>query len=197
MTVARVIADTSFPVGDIDRRLFGSFVEHMGRCVYGGIFDPAHAQADEHGFRKDVLALTRELGVTLVRYPGGNFLSGYNWEDGVGPVEKRPRRLDLAWFAKETNAFGTNEFMDWCRAADVEPLFCVNLGTRGPDDARRLLEYCNIAGDTALSDLRRQHGYEQPTASSSGGWATSRTARGRSARRPPMSTAASPRRPPS
>ena len=162
MTKARVVADTSFEIGEIDRRLFGSFVEHLGRCVYGGIYEPGHPAADERGFRKDVLALTRELGVTLVRYPGGNFLSGYNWEDGVGPVETRSTRLDLAWFATEPNSFGTNEFMDWCRAADVEPLFCVNLGTRGPDDARRLLEYCNHAGGTTLSDLRRQHGYQAP-----------------------------------
>ena len=162
MTVARVIVDTSFAIGEIDRRLFGSFVEHMGRCVYSGIFEPGHPDADDKGFRKDVLALTRELGVTLVRYPGGNFLSGYNWEDGVGPVEQRPRRLDLAWFATEPNTFGTNEFMDWCRAADIEPLFCVNLGTRGPDEARRLLEYCNHPGGTELSDLRHRHGYAQP-----------------------------------
>jgi len=162
MTVARVVVDTSFTVGEIDPRLFGSFVEHMGRCVYTGIFEPGHPDADERGFRKDVLALTRELGVTLVRYPGGNFLSGYNWEDGVGPVEKRPRRLELAWLATEPNTFGTNEFMEWCRAADVEPLFCVNLGTRGPDEARRLLEYCNHPAGTELSDLRHRHGYPQP-----------------------------------
>ena len=162
MTVARVIVDTSFAVGEIDRRLFGSFVEHMGRCVYTGIFEPGHPDADDKGFRRDVLALTRELGVTLVRYPGGNFLSGYNWEDGIGPVDQRPRRLELAWLATEPNIFGTNEFMDWCRAAEVEPLFCVNLGTRGPDDARRLLEYCNHTGGTELSDLRHRHGYPQP-----------------------------------
>jgi alpha-N-arabinofuranosidase len=125
VTKARVVADASFPIGVIDRRLFGTFVEHIGRCVYGGIYEPGHPKADERGFRSDVLALTRELGVTLVRYPGGNFLSGYNWEDGVGPVANRPKRLDLAWFTTEPNTFGTNEFMDWCHAADVEPLFCV------------------------------------------------------------------------
>lgn len=162
MIAASVIADVSFPIGEIDRRLFGTFVEHIGRCVYGGIYEPGHPEADSRGFRKDVIELTRELGVTVVRYPGGNFLSGYNWEDGVGPVEQRPRRLDLAWFATEPNTFGTNEFMDWCRAAGVEALFCVNLGTRGPDDARRLLEYCNHPGGTELSELRRQHGYAEP-----------------------------------
>jgi len=162
MSTARIVADLDFPIGEIDRRLFGSFVEHIGRCVYTGIFEPGHPEADARGFRRDVLALVRELGVTLVRYPGGNFLSGYNWEDGVGPAEKRPRRLDLAWFSTEPNSFGTNEFIDWCRAAGTEPFFCVNLGTRGPDDARRLLEYCNHAGGTELSELRRAHGYPAP-----------------------------------
>src|SRR6516164_6077970 len=137
MTIARMIVDMSFAIGEIDRRLFGTFVEHIGRCVYGGIFEPGHPTSDARGFRQDVLALTRELGVTLVRYPGGNFLSGYDWEDGVGPVERRLRRLDLAWFATEPNTFGTNEFVDWCRVAEVDPLLCVNLGTRGADDARR------------------------------------------------------------
>jgi len=162
MTKACIVADLSFEIGEIDRRLFGSFVEHIGRCVYGGIFEPGHPDADSQGFRRDVLALTRELGVTLVRYPGGNFLSGYNWEDGVGPVAERPKRLELAWFATEPNSFGTNEFIDWCRAAEIEPLFCVNLGTRGPDDARRLVEYCNHQGGTALSELRKSHGYDAP-----------------------------------
>ena len=162
MTIARMIVDMSFAIGEIDRRLFGTFVEHIGRCVYGGIFEPGHPTSDARGFRQDVLALTRELGVTLVRYPGGNFLSGYDWEDGVGPVERRLRRLDLAWFATEPNTFGTNEFVDWCRVAEVDPLLCVNLGTRGADDARRLVEYCNHPGGTELSDLRRQHGYAEP-----------------------------------
>ena len=109
-----------------------------------------------------MLALVRELAPTIVRYPGGNFVSGYNWEDGVGPRERRPRRLDLAWLSTETNAFGTDEFIDWCRVADVEPMLAVNLGTRGADAARNLVEYCNHPGGTALSDLRRAHGREQP-----------------------------------
>jgi alpha-N-arabinofuranosidase len=162
VSAARIVADLDFPIGEIDRRLFGSFVEHIGRCVYTGLYEPGHPEADEHGFRKDVLALTRELGVTLVRYPGGNFLSGYNWEDGVGPADQRPKRLDLAWFSTEPNTFGTNEFMAWCRAAGADPFFCVNLGTRGGDDARRLLEYTNHAGGTELSELRRAHGYPEP-----------------------------------
>ena len=164
MISGQIVVDKAFRLAEIDRRLFGTFVEHIGRCVYGGIFEPGHPEADERGFRRDVLALTRELGPTIVRYPGGNFLSGYDWEDGVGPVEKRPSRLDLAWFSTEPNTFGTNEFMDWCRAADVEPMWCVNLGTRGPNEARELLEYCNHPGGTALSDLRREHGYPEPHA---------------------------------
>lgn len=162
MLKARVIIDRDFVLSPLDRRLFGTFVEHMGRCVYGGIYEPDHPTADEHGFRGDVLELTRELGPTIVRYPGGNFLSGYNWEDGVGPKEQRPVKLDLAWGSTETNRFGTNEFMDWCRIAGVEPMFAVNMGTRGPDAARSLVEYCNHPGGTYWSDLRRAHGYEKP-----------------------------------
>jgi alpha-N-arabinofuranosidase len=162
MQNARILVDRDFIVAPLDRRVFGTFVEHLGRCVYGGIYEPGHPTADEHGFRRDVLALTQELGPTIVRYPGGNFLSGYNWEDGVGPKDKRPTRLDLAWGSTETNQFGTNEFIDWCRIANIEPMFAVNLGTRGPDEARNFLEYCNHPGGTYYSDLRRAHGYEQP-----------------------------------
>jgi alpha-N-arabinofuranosidase len=149
-------------VGETHRRLFGAFIEHLGRCIYGGIFEPGHPTATEQGFRGDVLALVRELAPTIIRYPGGNFVSGYNWEDGVGPVGERPRRLDLAWMSTEPNTFGTNEFIDWCRLVDIEPMLAVNLGTRGPDEARRLVEYCNHPSGTELSDLRRAHGWEQP-----------------------------------
>ena len=159
---ATLIADRDFVVAPLDRRIFGTFVEHLGRCVYGGIYEPGHPTADANGFRQDVMALTKELGVTIVRYPGGNFLSGYDWEDGVGPKESRPVKLDLAWHSTETNAFGTNEFITWCRQADVEPMFAVNLGTRGPDEARHFLEYCNHPGGTYYSDLRKSHGFEQP-----------------------------------
>jgi alpha-N-arabinofuranosidase len=162
MRHARIRIDRDFAVGYTDRRLFGAFVEHLGRCVYGGIFEPGHPTADEKGFRQDVMALVRELGPTIMRYPGGNFVSGYDWEDGVGPVEKRPRRLDYAWFSTEPNTFGTNEFIDWCRMAGIEPMLAVNLGTRGPIDAGRYVEYCNHPGGTTLSDLRRSHGWEQP-----------------------------------
>ena len=162
MPAAHVIVDRDFAIGTTDRRLFGAFVEHLGRCVYGGIFEPGHPTADARGFRRDVLELVRELGPTIMRYPGGNFVSGYNWEDGVGHLEQRPRRLDLAWMSTEPNTFGTNEFIDWCREAEVEPMLAVNLGTRGPDAARNLVEYCNHPGGTALSDLRRAHGWERP-----------------------------------
>ncbi len=157
-----VIADRDFIIAPLDRRVFGTFVEHLGRCVYGGIYEPGHRTADANGFRQDVLALTRELGPTIVRYPGGNFLSGYDWEDGVGPKEDRPVRLDLAWASTETNQFGTNEFMVWCKAADIEPMFAVNLGTRGPAEARDFIEYCNHPGGTKFSDLRKSHGVDKP-----------------------------------
>jgi len=162
MPSAKLIVDRDFVISELDRRVFGAFVEHMGRCVYTGIYEPGHPTADKQGFRGDVLELTKELGPTIIRYPGGNFLSGYNWEDGVGPRDKRPARRDLAWFSTETNQFGTNEFMDWCKKANIEPMLGVNLGTKGPDEARRFVEYCNHAGGSELSDLRRAHGYEKP-----------------------------------
>ncbi|HEY6451350.1 MAG TPA: alpha-N-arabinofuranosidase [Steroidobacteraceae bacterium] len=162
MLTSTLVVNKDVVIAALDRRIFGTFVEHMGRCIYGGIYEPGHPTADTNGFRQDVLALTRELGATIVRYPGGNFLSGYNWEDGIGPKEKRPRRLDLAWGSTETNEFGTNEFVLWTRAAGVEPMLAVNLGTRGPDQARQLIEYCNHPGGTHYSDLRRSHGFPQP-----------------------------------
>lgn len=158
--MARITLHPGEAVGTIDPRLYGSFIEHLGRAVYGGIYEPGHPEADARGFRRDVLAMVKELQVPVVRYPGGNFVSGYCWEDGVGPA--RPRRLDPAWRTIETNEFGTNEFIDWCRAAGTEPLMAVNLGTRGMQEARELLEYCNIPGGTELSDRRRSHGYAEP-----------------------------------
>jgi alpha-N-arabinofuranosidase len=160
--VAAITVDPAFGVGAVDSRVFGTFVEHMGRSVYTGIYEPDHPSADQHGFRQDVLELVRELGPTVVRYPGGNFVSGYRWEDGVGPVSERPRRLDLAWKAIETNAVGVNEFATWCRSADIDPIMAVNLGTRGVQEAADLLEYCNHPEGTALSDLRRSHGVKEP-----------------------------------
>ena len=132
MLQASLTVDPDFRVAEVQRRTFGSFVEHMGRCVYTGIYEPGHPTADEHGFRGDVLELVRELGVTTVRYPGGNFVSGYQWEDGVGPVEDRPTRLDPAWHTIETNAFGLNEFSSGPGRPDVEPMMAMNLGHPGP-----------------------------------------------------------------
>jgi alpha-L-arabinofuranosidase len=162
MSRARISIDRDFTVSEVPHRLFGSFVEHMGRCVYTGIYEPGHPTADEQGFRKDVLALTKELGATVVRYPGGNFVSGYNWEDGIGPVENRPRRLDGAWHTLETNAFGLHEFVDWSRKAGVEIMEAINLGTRGVDAAREIVEYANHPGGTHLSDLRIKNGHKDP-----------------------------------
>jgi alpha-N-arabinofuranosidase len=162
VAVARITLDPAFRVGRVDPRVFGTFVEHMGRCVYTGIFEPEHPTADPDGFREDVLELVRELGPTVVRYPGGNFVSGYRWEDGIGPVEERPRRLDLAWRTVETNAVGVDEFTAWCRRASLEPVMAVNLGTRGVQEAADLLEYCNHPEGTAWSDLRRAHGAKEP-----------------------------------
>ena len=135
MRQAKVLLDRNFTIGRIDPRLFGAFVEHLGRGVYGGIYEPDHPTADEHGFRRDVIDLVKELGPTIIKYPGGNFVSTYRWEDGVGPVGERPTRLNTAWRSTEPNAFGTNEFIDWCRLAGVEPILVVNLATRRPQDA--------------------------------------------------------------
>lgn len=159
---AKITLAKEFRIGDIDKRIYGSFIEHLGRAVYGGIYEPGHPTADENGLRQDVIELVKKLNVPVVRYPGGNFVSGYNWEDGVGPVENRPKRLDLAWGTTEPNYFGTNEFMQWCKKANTECMMAVNLGTRGPDEARNLVEYCNHKSGSYWSDLRRSHGYEEP-----------------------------------
>jgi alpha-N-arabinofuranosidase len=159
---ASFLADKSYRVGEVDPRIYGSFVEHLGRCVYEGIYEPNHSSADPKGFRQDVANLVRELNVPLVRYPGGNFVSGYRWEDGVGPREKRPQRMDLAWRTLEPNEIGTNEFVEWARSLKAEVNMVVNLGTRGPEEARDLVEYCNHPGRSYFSDLRRAHGYPEP-----------------------------------
>lgn len=159
---SRITIEKAYSIGEVDAKLYGSFVEHLGRCVYNGIYEPGHEEADEFGFRKDVGALVKELGVPIIRYPGGNFVSGYRWEDGVGPFEQRPRRLDLAWRTLETNEVGINEFSRWCKTVDSEPMLAVNLGTRGIEAALDLLEYCNHPAGTYLSDLRIKHGFNDP-----------------------------------
>ena len=162
MKKATMILDRDYTIGRIDPRIYGSFIEHLGRAVYGGIYEPGHPTADKNGFRQDVIAKVRELGIPIVRYPGGNFVSGFNWEDSIGPRDQRPKRLDLAWMTTETNEVGLHEFCDWARKADTEVMYAVNLGTRGPDEARNVVEYCNHKGGSYWSDLRIKNGAKNP-----------------------------------
>ncbi|WP_150307223.1 arabinosylfuranosidase ArfA [Planctomonas psychrotolerans] len=162
MTSARIVIDRSAVVAPINRRIFGSFVEHLGRCVYDGIYEPGHPTANEDGFRLDVVELVKELGSSTIRYPGGNFVSGYRWEDSVGPREQRPVRRDLAWHALESNQVGLDEFARWCKLTNSELMMAVNLGTRGIEAALDVLEYANHPSGTALSDLRIANGTEEP-----------------------------------
>ncbi len=162
MRKAKLIADKDFKKAQIDERIYGSFIEHLGRAVYGGIYQPGHLLADEEGFRTDVLDLVRKLGVPVVRYPGGNFVSSYRWEDGIGPAALRPKRLDLAWKSLETNEVGVHEFANWCKKAGTRAMMAVNLGTRGISEACDLLEYCNHPSGTYLSDLRVKNGARDP-----------------------------------
>ena len=162
MKKAKLILDRDYVISPIDRRIYGSFIEHLGRAVYGGIYEPGHPTADELGFRRDVIDLVRRLDVPIVRYPGGNFVSGFNWEDSIGPRSQRPARLDLAWSTTETNQVGLHEFVDWAKKAGSDVMYAVNLGTRGPDAARNVVEYCNHPGGSYWSDLRRKNGAEQP-----------------------------------
>jgi alpha-N-arabinofuranosidase len=158
----RVTAQRTRSLADMDRRLLGAFLEHLGRAVYTGVYEPGSKLADGRGFRRDVLEEVKGLGVPLMRYPGGNFVSGYNWLDGVGPKDKRPTVLERAWNSIETNQFGTNDFMDWCQLVGTEPLLGFNLGTGTPEQAVAYVEYCNVDKGTKWSDLRREHGYEAP-----------------------------------
>lgn len=162
MLEATLVLDRDFCLARVDERMFGSFVEHVGRAVYGGIYEPGHPSADADGMRTDVLALVRELGITLVRYPGGNFVSGFRWEDSVGPLQERPVRLSLAWPALESNEVGLHEFAAWAQKAGCRLFYAINLGTRGLEDARNLVEYANIAGGSYYSDLRRKNGAADP-----------------------------------
>ncbi|MGD8194045.1 alpha-N-arabinofuranosidase [Herbiconiux sp. P18] len=162
MATARLIFDPRLPVGAVNRRVFGSFVEHLGRSVYDGLYEPGHPSADERGFRADVIELVEQLGVSAIRYPGGNFVSGFRWEDSVGPVAERPARLDLAWHSTESNEVGLHEFSSWLESVGSELMLAVNLGTRGTLEALDLLEYSNLAQGTALADRRAANGRTEP-----------------------------------
>ncbi|HTS13324.1 MAG TPA: alpha-N-arabinofuranosidase [Candidatus Limnocylindrales bacterium] len=159
---ARIYVDSRRKIAPVPPNLFGSFLEHLGRAIYEGIYDPGSKLSDANGFRKDVMDEVRKLGVPIIRYPGGNFVSGYNWLDGVGPKRDRPVVLDKAWNSLDSNQFGTNEFMAWCKAVGTKPLMGLNLGTGTPEQAAALVEYCNIDKGTEWSDLRRKHGYADP-----------------------------------
>ena len=159
---ARATIVQSATRADFDRRLFGAFLEHLGRAIYTGVYEPGSPHADANGLRKDVIAEIKQLGVPVMRYPGGNFVSGYNWLDGVGPKKQRPAVLERAWNSLETNQFGTNEFVDWCKLVSTEPLLAFNLGTGTPETAVAYVEYCNVDKGTKWSELRRSHGYLAP-----------------------------------
>ena len=160
--VTHIYLDSRRTISPLDPNLFGSFLEHLGRAIYEGIYDPGSSLSDANGFRKDVMDEVHQLGVPIIRYPGGNFVSGYNWLDGVGPRKDRPRTLDKAWNTIETNQFGTNEFMAWCTLVGAKPLMGLNLGTGTPEKAAALVEYCNVEKGTKWSELRRSHGIEKP-----------------------------------
>jgi alpha-L-arabinofuranosidase len=159
---ATMILDRDYSIARIDERLFGSFIEQLGRAVYGGIYEPGNPKSDQNGFRRDVIEMIKRLNVPVVRYPGGNFLSGFNWEDAIGPREQRPRRLDLAWTTTESNEFGLHEFCAWSKEVGNQVMYAVNLGTRGPDEARSAVEYANHRGGSYWSDLRRKNGADEP-----------------------------------
>jgi alpha-N-arabinofuranosidase len=160
--LATIKIDLARQIGTVDRNIYGGFVEQLGRCVYGGIYEEGSPLSDEHHFRKDVMAAVQALQTPMLRWPGGNFVSGYRWTDGIGPVEQRPRKIELAWHSTESNRFGTDEFMEYCRVMGVEPYICVNMGTGTMDEARAWVEYCNGTGDTYWANLRRQNGHEEP-----------------------------------
>ncbi len=162
LQTAQICIDRDFEISPVDERIYGSFIEHLGRAVYEGIYQPGSKFADKNGYRKDVAKLIKEIGVPIVRYPGGNFVSGFRWEDSVGPRELRPSRIELAWNVIETNQFGLDEFMKWCGLVNTQPMMAVNLGTRGIDDAKNLVEYCNFKGGTLYSDMRIRNGAKDP-----------------------------------
>ncbi|WP_041078556.1 alpha-N-arabinofuranosidase [Thermotoga caldifontis] len=149
-------------VKPVSRYIYGHFIEHLGRCIYGGVYEEGSPLSDHRGFRKDVLDAVKRLKVPLLRWPGGNFASNYHWKDGIGPKDERPARFDLAWQQIETNRFGTDEFLEYCREIGAEPYICVNLGTGTLDEALHWLEYCNGKGNTYYANLRRKYGHVEP-----------------------------------
>ncbi len=159
---AKMHLNPDFQIGKTDNRLYGAFVEHMGRAVYHGIYEPTHPQADEDGFRRDVLELVKNMRLPIIRYPGGNFVSNYCWEDGVGPKEQRPRTTDAAWQTVEPNEVGTDEFHKWAKKVGAQVMMAVNLGTRGAEEAKNLLEYCNFPAGSRYADWRVSNGQVEP-----------------------------------
>ncbi len=160
--LAKIKIDLERGIGRVDHRIFSEFIEHLGRCIYGGVFEEGSSLSDEHGYREDVLEAARALRPPLLRWPGGNFVSGYHWVDGIGPVEQRPRRIEMAWHSEEPNRFGTDEFIEYCRLLGSEPYICVNMGTGTMDEAQAWVEYCNGTGNTYWANLRRHYGHEEP-----------------------------------
>ena len=158
----RILVHKSFQIGEVDKNIFGGFVEHIGRCVYTGVYEPDHKLADKDGFRKDVIELVKELDMPITRYPGGNFVSGFDWKDSIGPKANRPKRPDYAWYAMEPNTFGLDEFMKWCAKSNTAPMYAVNLGTNTPKAAQELIEYCNFEKGSYWSDLRIKNGSKKP-----------------------------------
>src|SRR4030095_12652348 len=160
--MARIGIDPARRLGTVDRRIFGNFIEHLGRCIYGGVFEEGSPLSAARGFRQDVLAAARPLRIPILRWPGGNFVSGYHWLHRGGPVGGRPRAPGLAWDAAERNPFGTNEVIEYCRVLDSEPYICVNMGSGTMDEAQAWVEYCNGTGNTSWANLRRRHGHPEP-----------------------------------
>jgi alpha-N-arabinofuranosidase len=160
--VNRIVVSPRRTIGTVDRAVFGGFVEHLGRCVYGGLYDEDSSRSDEHGFRGDVLDLLRELRVSVLRWPGGNFVSNYHWTDGIGPRAERPARLELAWGDVESNRFGTDEFLQYCAELGADPYICLNMGTGTLAEALAWIEYCNANADTAWARRRRANGHQRP-----------------------------------
>ncbi|MDW8034395.1 MAG: alpha-N-arabinofuranosidase, partial [Nitrososphaerota archaeon] len=158
-----ILVDPAFVIGNLDKKIFGQFIEHLGRCIYGGIWVGEDSSIPNiKGFRKDVLEAVKVLKPPLVRWPGGNFSSNYHWEDGIGPKDKRPKRFDMAWGAVDPNQFGTCEFIEWCKLVGTEPYIVVNAGNGTPEEAARWVEFCNMSAESFYASLRKMQGYHEP-----------------------------------